>query len=97
MGERPAVSWMTHDDEQLLEYLAETETTVSPVSAVGGYPGLDLTGETGAVLLRRLPILFAAGLLEETADGEYAIADAGRAYLTGEADAADLELPDGSV
>lgn len=86
---------MTRNDERILEYLAIDERTVSPVSAVGGYAGLELDGQPVSILFRRLPILFAAGLIAETADGQYAIAEKGQQYLAGDLDATELDTPEG--
>lgn len=93
MSERPYVPWMTRNDEDILEYMADHETTLSPVGAPPD-PDLDLDGPATFVLLRRLPRLFAAGLVEETEAGHYALAQKGRAYLSGDLDAQDLDTPE---
>lgn len=94
MGKRPYVPWMTRNDEDLLEYLGEHETTVSPMTAPGEAE-LDLEGSAIFVLFRRLPLLFAAGLVEEREDGHYALAEKGRRYLDGDLSADELDTPDG--
>lgn len=86
---------MTRNDEDILEYLADHEATLSPMGPPSG-PELDLEGAATFVLLRRLPRLFAAGLVEETEAGRYAIAQKGRAYLAGDLEAAEVESPEGS-
>lgn len=95
MSKRPYVPWMTRNDEDILEYMADHETALSPVGAPSN-PDLDLDGNAGFVLLRRLPRLFAAGLVEETEAGHYALAQKGREYLAGDLDADDLDTPDGT-
>lgn len=93
MSDRPYVPWMTRNDEDILEYMAAHETALSPVGAPAD-PELELDGEATFVLLRRLPRLFAAGLVEETEAGHYALAAKGRAYLAGDLDPEDLAVPD---
>jgi hypothetical protein len=94
MGKRPYVPWMTRNDEDLLEYLGEHDTTVSPMSAPAE-ADLDLEGSAVLVLFRRLPVLFAAGLVEEREAGHYALAGKGRRYLDGDLSADELDAPDG--
>lgn len=93
MGKRPYVPWMTRNDEDLLEYLAEHETSVSPMTAPAEEE-LDLEGSVIFTLFRRLPLLFAAGLVEETEAGHYALAEKGRRYLSGDLSAEELDTPD---
>lgn len=93
MSKRPYVPWMTRNDEDILEYMADHETTLSPVGGPSD-SDLDLDGNVAFVLLRRLPRLFAAGLVEETEAGHYAIAEKGQAYLAGDLDADDLDTPE---
>lgn len=92
MTGRPYVPWMTRNDETILEYLAEHDATLSPVGAFG-LSGLDVEGHPVSVLFRRLPVLYAAGLVEEAAHGEYALGAKGRAYLDGTLDPGELETP----
>jgi hypothetical protein len=81
---------MTRNDEHILEYMEREDATLSPMS-LGGPPALELEGSDLPALFRRLPILLAAGLVEETDDGHYAISARGRAYLRGDLDEADFE------
>lgn len=92
MSDRPYVPWMTRNDEHILEYLAEHGTTLSPVGAFG-LSDLEVDGHPASTLFRRLPILFAAGLVEEAEHGEYALAAKGQAYLAGDLDPGELETP----
>lgn len=96
MSKRPYVPWMTRNDERILEYLDSDGTTLSPVTAFGR-TDLDVEGQATTVLFRRLPILFAAGLIEEAAHGEYELARKGRAYLAGNLDPGELETPSDAV
>lgn len=95
MTDRPYVPWMTRNDETILEYLAEHDTTLSPVGAFG-LTEMDVDGDPISVLFRRLPLLYAAGLVKEADHGEYTLAAKGRAYLAGELDPDELESPAGA-
>ncbi|MFB6171598.1 MAG: hypothetical protein ABEJ23_03625 [Haloarculaceae archaeon] len=91
MTDRPYVPWLTRNDEVILEYMADG-ATLSPIGAPSA--DLDVEGDATFVLLRRLPRLFAAGLVKETGAAEYALAGKGQAYLAGDLDPAALETPD---
>lgn len=92
MSDRPYVPWMTRNDEELLEFMAEHDAALSPVTAIG-HSDLDVDGDPVSVLFRRLPLLYAAGLVEEAAHGEYTLATKGRSYLAGDLDPTELETP----
>lgn len=83
---RPRVDWMNQTDDRILELLDES--------------GLELTPSVLAQNLeysrswvsRRTSKLRSAGLVEVNNSNYYSITDRGRAYLTGELDAAELEI-----
>lgn len=82
---RPRVSWMTRADDRILETLSESNLILSPhVLAVN-------TDYTRQHITNRLSKLTEAKLVEKVDTGLYKITDRGRAYLTGELDAEELE------
>lgn len=85
---RPLVSWMTKSDPTILELFEESGLTMPP--AVVSY---NLDGVSHVTVKRRLRELEKRDLLEKSQDkrGYYRITDRGRAYLSGDVDADELE------
>ena len=82
---RPRVEWMNQTDDRVLELLDESGLILSPaVVAIN-------LGYTRNWVSRRMTKLEEADLLRRVDGGYYEITDLGRAYLTGEIDADDLE------
>lgn len=89
---RPRVSWMTGNDDSILEYLHEHDVALPPT-------GLEINLEREGVnvsystILRRLKKLQQHGLVEKVREkeGYYAISGKGRKYLAGDLDASELE------
>ncbi|ELY90886.1 winged helix-turn-helix transcriptional regulator [Natrialba taiwanensis] len=82
---RPRVEWMNQTDNRILEILDESDLILSPaVTAIN----LDYSRNW---VSRRMSKLQKAGLIEKVNGSYYRITDRGRAYLTGELDAEDLE------
>ena len=89
---RPRVSWMTGNDDSILEYLEEHEVALPP-------RGLEINLEREQIgisyrtINRRLKQLQEKGLVEKIDEqsGYYAITEKGSAYLAGEIDASELE------
>jgi len=89
---RPRVSWMTGNDDSILEYLSEKEVALPP-------RGLDINLEREGISIsyrtinRRLKKLHSNGLVEKIDEdtGYYAITDKGRRYLSGKLEPEELE------
>ncbi len=90
---RPRVSWMTKNDDPILEFLAECDIALSPRP-------LQYNLETRAdvempysTINHRLKLLTEHGLVEKEypAGGYYSITEKGRQYLRGELSKDDLE------
>ncbi|UVE50591.1 MarR family transcriptional regulator [Haloferax larsenii] len=82
---RPRVEWMNQTDDRVLELLDESDLILSPAVVA---MNLDYTRNW---VSRRISKLSKAGLLEEVERGYYRISSNGRAYLSGEINAAELE------
>ena len=82
---RPRVEWMNQTDDRILELLAESDLILTP--AVIG-KNLEYTRNW---VSRRIGKLEDASLVEPVDSGYYRITDRGRAYLSGEIDADELE------
>ena len=82
---RPRVEWMNQTDDRILELLAESDLILTP--AVIG-KNLEYTRNW---VSRRIGKLEDASLVEPVDPGYYRITDRGRAYLSGEIDADELE------
>ena len=87
---RPIPGWMTMTDLVILEFLNDHDLELSPKPL---YRNLNRHGhDVGYSTIRgRLPELAEKNLLSKDTDGYYEITDRGRAYLSGELDAEDLE------
>jgi len=89
---RPRVSWMTGNDDTILEFFADSEVALPPTGLEINLnrEGVDISYST---VHRRLKELHERGLLDKIDEdkGYYAISEKGRAYLDGSLDAADLE------
>ncbi|NGM69864.1 ArsR family transcriptional regulator [Natronolimnobius sp. AArcel1] len=85
---RPLVSWMTKSDPAILEFFEETGIAMPP--AVVSY---NIHGVSHPTVKRRLPVLVEHELLEKVDEdrGYYRVANRGRAYLSGELEADELE------
>jgi len=85
---RPLVSWMTKSDDAILELLDECGIAIPPRAIA-----FNIDNVSRPTIDRRLPKLEEAGLVERYEDpqGYTRITDRGRAYLTGEIDAEELE------
>jgi len=85
---RPLVSWMTKSDDAILELLDECGIAIPPRAIA-----FNIENVSRPTIDRRLPKLEEAGLVERYDDpqGYTRITDFGRAYLTGEIDADELE------
>jgi len=89
---RPRVSWMTGNDDSILEFLEEHDIALPP-------RGLEINlqreniGISYRTINRRLKRLQEEGLVEKVDEKSsyYAITEKGRAYLAAELDASDLE------
>ena len=89
---RPRVSWMTGNDDTILEYLHEHDVALPPT-------GLEINLEREGIqvsystIIRRLKKLQQHGLVNKVREkeGYYAISEKGRKYLTGDLDADELE------
>lgn len=81
---RPRVPWMTSADNQILEFLDETDILATPhvISA-----NIDYSQQ---YVNERVRILVRNDLLEQTEGALYRITVRGRAYLNGELDVEDL-------
>ncbi len=81
---RPRVPWMTSADNQILEFLDETDILATPhvISA-----NIDYSQQ---YVNERVRILVRNDLLEQTEGALYRITGRGRAYLNGELDVEDL-------
>ncbi|MBC9986038.1 phage repressor protein [Haloferax sp. Atlit-47N] len=90
---RPRVSWMTGNDDTILEYFQEHDVALPP-------KGLEINLEregfsvSYSTIHRRLKKLEQTGLVDRVRQREayYAITDKGRAYLSGDLDASELTL-----
>ena len=82
---RPRVDWMNQTDDRILELLDESDLILTPAVMARN---LDYTRNW---VSRRVGKLESAGLVEPVDSGYYRISDRGRAYLTGDLDADDLE------
>ncbi|WP_049895391.1 hypothetical protein [Halopiger xanaduensis] len=91
---------MNEVDDSILEFLDELEVDGRPVALKPGAVRYNLVDEFGmldkslSTFSRRMDRLAEHGLLEQTEDGKgspYKITEKGRAYLSGDLDAADLE------
>jgi len=82
---RPRVEWMNQTDDRILELLEESGLMLSTAVIA---TNLDYTRSW---VSRRLSKLSSARLVEKTEEGYYQITDRGRAYLSGDLDADDLE------
>lgn len=91
---RPRVSWMTNNDDIILEFLEEYELALSPRSIEYNAKTRHGTDVSYSTINRRLKYLIDAKLVDkEYPDGGfYSITDKGRAYLAGELDAKELEI-----
>lgn len=93
---RPRVSWMTGNDDTILEYLHEKDLALPPGAL---HFNLEREGvEIGySTVRRRLKLLKTAELIENVADEGtyYVLTEKGRQYLTGELDASELERDEG--
>ena len=84
---RQPADWMTPMDDRILEVL-NAGLILSPT--IIAY-NIDKSREAVG---RRLSKLSEAGLIKRIERGRYEITERGRAYLTGELDASDLEYMD---
>jgi len=82
------VSWMTKSDDAILELLDECGIAIPPRAIA-----FNVGNVSRPTIDRRLPKLEDAGLVERYEDpqGYTRITDRGRAYLSGEIDAGELE------
>lgn len=89
---RPRVSWMTGNDDSILEYLHEHDVALPPTGLEInlGREGVSISYST---IHRRLQKLQDKGLVDKIDEqkGYYAITDKGHEYLSGELDASELE------
>jgi len=85
---RPLVSWMTKSDDAILELLDECGIAIPPRAIA-----FNIENVSRPTVDRRLPKLEEAGLVEryENPQGYTRITDRGRAYLSGELDADEIE------
>lgn len=85
---RPVVNWMTKSDDAILELLDECGIAIPPRAIA-----FNVGNVSRPTIDRRLPKLEDAGLVERYDDpqGYTRITDRGRAYLSGEIDADELE------
>ena len=85
---RPLVGWMTKSDDAILELLDESGIAIPPRAMA-----FNIENVSRPTIDRRLPKLEDAGLVKRYTDprGYTEITDRGRAYLSGELDAEDLE------
>ena len=82
---RPRVEWMNQTDNRILELLDESDLILSPaVAAIN----LDYSRNW---VSRRMSKLEDAELIEKVDGSYYRITGQGRAYLSGEIDAEELE------
>lgn len=100
---RARVPWMNEVDDAILEYYRTLEDTTDPriclppmavwYNLVEQMGALD---RSSATISRRMKILDKMGLLEKVDEkrGYYRMTDKGLAYLDGDLDAEDLQLPD---
>ncbi|MFC7079284.1 winged-helix domain-containing protein [Halorussus caseinilyticus] len=83
---------MTGSDDRILELLAESGVALNKKALEVNF---ELEGEdiSYSTIKRRLPMLEEIGLVEQVRQkgSYYRITEKGRAYLTGELDASDLE------
>lgn len=86
---RPRVDWMTQADERILEFLFEKEIIASP-SVIAA--NIDYTGE---YISRRCRKLADAHLLQRVDASNYRLTTLGEKFLTGEADADEIQRGDG--
>lgn len=82
---RPRVEWMNQTDDRVLELLAESGLILTPAVIA---KNLEYTRNW---VSRRIGKLEDAGLVEPVDSGYYRITDRGRAYLSGEIGADELE------
>ena len=82
------MSWMTKSDDAILELLDECGIAIPPRAIA-----FNVGNVSRPTIDRRLPKLEDAGLVERYEDpqGYTRITDRGRAYLSGEIDAGELE------
>lgn len=90
---RPRVSWMTGNDDTILEFLDQQGLALKPADIeynINTRTSADISYTT---VNRRLKKLLAAGLVEKEDEqgGRYAVTAKGREYLAGELDASELE------
>ena len=85
---RPMVSWMTKSDDAILELLDESDLTIPPMAIA-----FNIENVSRPTVDRRLPKLEQAGLVRryDNPQGYTVITDRGRAYLSGDLDADELE------
>ena len=92
---RPRVSWMTGNDDSILEYLHEKDVALPPAPL---HYNLERSGYSVgySTVRRRLQLLEEHGLVkkEKEKEGYYGITDKGRNYLVGELEAEELEETD---
>jgi repressor of nif and glnA expression len=90
---RPQVSWMTENDNILLEFLSERDLALSPRVIKYNLETRENVDMAYSTVNHRLKLLLDHGLVkkEYSEGGYYAITEKGEAYLAGEIDADDLE------
>lgn len=84
-GMRPRVDWMNQTDDRILELLDESDLILTPAVIA---KNLEYTRNW---VSRRIGKLGDADLVEPIDSGYYRITERGRAYLTGDLTADDLE------
>ena len=92
---RPRVSWMTGNDDTILEFLHEKQVALSPT---GLHINLDREGYdiSYSTVKRRLGHLEDVNLVDklERKGGYYILTEKGQRYLSGDLSAGELELGD---
>ena len=82
---RPRVEWMNQTDDRVLELLEESGLELTPAALAHN---MDYSRSW---ISRRMSKMADAGLVKADEDGYYGSTDRGRAYLSGDLDAEELE------
>lgn len=94
---RPRANWMTDNDDTILEFLEDSGLALPPRAMEYNLKTRHQKEVSYSTINRRLKLLIETGLVEKEYEdgGFYAITDKGRAYLSGDLDASELEDTDG--
>lgn len=87
---RPRVEWMNQTDDRILDLLEESELKLSPAVLAKNLES------SRSWVSRRLNRLVEAGLLSVAEVSYYRITEKGRAYLSGDLTADELDNPEKS-